>query len=291
MMKKLLYIILSLVLFTVPAVSEQVGGLKVVFPSNGCSMILDNIPIETGGGNQYSIQANSGTHHLQMLLVDGTEIFNGDIRVYVGEITTIRPNLSRKQIAQMGTKEAEAYLSEKIRIEDSDIEGRDEKGFSIGVESTHYTGLFNPYTRDDSPIPGYTALASLSGFYSFKITPKWYIKNNLDFTAPSSVPTKFGVTVNSFSVASSLQYKIDRNIIVGAGINYSIWRIPYLSESYFNYISSPGFQVYCDIKPLSSEIGYITRNVMIHRKDGSPYGINDKDVLLNGFYYKYILYL
>ncbi len=91
-------------------------------------------------------------------------------------------------------------------------------------------------------------------------------------------------SVSSFPISLNLKFKANENLLIGAGVNYSLWTWSAPGTSMPAITAGVGYQVFAEIKPISSEIGYIIKN-----GSGSESGI-DFTLASAGLYYKYKFY-
>jgi len=88
-----------------------------------------------------------------------------------------------------------------------------------------------------------------------------------------------------FPIKIGLKGKINQYLFIGTGTNVSFWVFNEKSTSSYTYAGVPGFQVYLEIVPISTEIGYMVKSLKREFREGVV------DYSCSGLYFKYKWYL
>jgi len=258
-MKKTLFFVFMLVILVISASAQEYGKLKIIAPTEDCTIFVDGIQV---GAGTTTIQLKTGEHQVKACFKDGTSFYNGTANIIAGELTTIPVT----------------YMLNKGKVK----EWGEGWGISIGLDNTDYQ-LSSKY-GDQADIIGLQC--DLSLFYSLKITDGLFAEMGSSLLRTYGLydnGTGSKMFITSFPIFLGLKSRWNEDLMFGIGGTYSLWTFYEPGVSSYNVTPAWGYQIYMEIKPISSEIGYIV-------KKGSLRLNIDYELTSAGIYYKYKYY-
>lgn len=260
-MKRIVVFVFLFVIFGSQAFAEGMGMLTLELPEGSNIIFIDNkeyVP----ENNIFNVQLPEGRHSIKVIQSDeDTSVSYDNLNITANNATLIRVPLKEKGVGM---------------------------GFAFGLGGSTYTPstLGDPTTATYTESPQY----DLSWFYCGRL--KKHIYFDIDIClhkTASTIQTDEGTIrkIAVFPVRVGLKGKINNDLMIGTGLNYSFWIFNENSgrTHSFTYPGGPGFQIYVEYLPFSTEFGYMTNNAQVWRDQAiSNYSTG-------GLYVKYKLYI
>lgn len=258
-MKKYLFVILFIGLIGNLSYAEETGTLILNLPAERNMVSIDKIDYNTSS-QIFSIKLPAGNHNIVVSYLDEDTSINFDGIMISKEATTLIQVPFKEKLTRMG--------------------------FAFGMDgATVKSGVYN-----DNSISYFTMSPQfdLSWFYNKELkkdicfdldislyrTPAIIQENNDQKTLLAVFPVKIG-----------LKGKINPYIFIGTGVNVSFWIFNEKNYYSYTYPGWPGFQVYLEIIPISTEIGYMVKTL---KREFTEDIVDDS---CSGLYFKYKWYL
>jgi len=254
------------------ACAQEYGSIKVLPPTEDCIVSIDGVQAGTG---TTTATLTEGMHNVVIVLSDGTTIYNRQIEVKANKVATVAVSYEIQPNSTIQPYGRGFFVRRSVWGKGW--------GISLGVDNTDFSASGGGFSDKEDP----GVQLNLDWFYSWQIYNSFYSELSISlFRTYGTLQnlSRPNTSVVSFPVNVDLKYRVNDNLFLGGGINYSIWS---MSPSVLLITPGIGYQVFIEIKQISSEIGYIVKN-------GSAYAYaNGRDVSLEsaGIYYKYKFYL
>jgi hypothetical protein len=298
-MKKSLVSFMVLLLFALivlPAYAQEYGTVTVMPPTEDCEVFIDGIQLGLGTTTS---KIKEGTHNVVVNLKDGTPLYNEQVEIVAKEVATINVSYELKKKSKLtpvnepgknkitpskGNQGDSDLVKEAMNRENLNIkEWGAGWGLSIGADNTNYTisGLGQSETLDLG------AQLNFDWFYAWKLSEALYTELSISLLRTyGGFKNANGTTtqVAAAPISLNVKFKANENIMLGGGINYSLWSWTAPGASMPSVTAGIGYQIFTEIKPISSEIGYIIKNGSFANS-----GV-DFTLASAGIYYKYKLY-
>jgi hypothetical protein len=204
--------------------AQEYGRIKVLPPTEDCEVMIDGIQVGTG---TTSTRIAAGMHNVVVNLKDGTPLYKEQVEVIADEIATVAVSYELKKKNKSEPESGKVSIkSKKDRSDEQDEEPAKEWGegfgLSIGADNTNYTIA----ALGDSETLDLGGQLDLSLFYAGKLGEGIYgeVSGSLLRTYGSfdnGAGTKTSVT--AFPICLDLKFKVNENMMLGAGVNYSYW--------------------------------------------------------------------
>lgn len=277
MLKKAFFLLLLLLLISRSQASAAgYATIKVMAPTKGCIVYIDNMAMEMDKNNVVTAWVLAGSHKISVTLMDDTPIFKKMVNVKEGEINVVNVSYEIKH----GHKEA---FQEEESAEYVGKEWGTGWGISLGADNTNYQPSITGYSETiDIGMQG-----DISLFYTGEIKHGTYFDFSTSFLRSSgSFHNAAGSTtfVTANPICIGLKFNIDHIFRIGVGFNYSIWQMS--ADGPIDVTPGIGYQIYAEVQPIFSEFGYIIKNGYISDAGGVSLNLTSA-----GVYYKYKIYL
>lgn len=272
----------------------ELGSTKIMLPTSGCIIKVDDIPVEAGNNDHINVQVEPGYHHVNVAYTDGIRLYDGTIKVNSNNETIVRPDIPDELLNKIDAEKAKKYLKEKNDAETYDTDYYPgAMGISLGMDGSNVTGILeilgaSPFGGSSHiSSAGYSSLYVLSFFNVWKLDNKWY--TDIDIGVMSNTAPEKSSILFAYYLGYGLKYKPNNFLMFGIRPIISEWSGTSYGE-YVNSVPGTGIQIFFEIMPLSTEIGYVSRYVEKAMSGGLP-GLSAPNDTFSGIYFKYKIFL
>lgn len=261
-MKKLVLFLVFLFCAVSVALAEGTGNLMIALPNNECQVILDNKVLDIGGKAIISEKVPVGLHSLVVKFTEeDTSVEYNDFSVAENLDTFINVPFKEKGVGA---------------------------GFGVGIDGANYRFVgVNGDTSQYELSPQY----DLTWFYTAPIRHHCYFDFSVSLGRPTSdiqVGGEKKPILAVLPIQVGVKYKVNKYLMFGYGINYSIWSFGALDKINTSWHSGVfGYQIKFEILPISTEIGYTLKTQRIYGANSEEFA----DYISSGLYFMYKLYL
>jgi hypothetical protein len=247
------YLMMFFVLFMyISAFAEGTGTLILNLPDTQCQIYINGAAVDITKGKVITKKLSAGVYDIKVKLVD-EDTYAEYTGVVIGENETTLINVPWKE------KGAGS-------------------GFGFGLDASKLLEDKKDYFEFG---PQY----DISWFYSTPIARRSYFDMDISLYRPAKViqsNSGSGTLLAIFPFKFSIKNKINNDLMFGCGINTSIW-VFNEKVDLARFTHQVGYQVFLEILPISTEIGYMIKNVTINSLES--------DDQASGLYVKYRLYI
>ncbi len=259
-MRKYCLIVLLLWFICGVSYSEEQGELKLSLPVEKCKVNIDGMDY-MADSSVFSKAIPIGKHVVTVYLLDeDTSVAYEEVIIATNEATLITVPLKEKGVGM---------------------------GFAAGMDNA--TLLSSAYGDNSVPYNTMSPQFDVSWFYSAPIKKHIYFDLDISlYRSPAVIQDNADrkELLAVFPVKVSLKGKVNKDLIIGWGINYSAWIFnEKIGEAFHYNLGGPGFQVFAEIIPISTEIGFMVKTLK------REYLHDVVDYSSSGLYIKYKLYI
>ncbi len=283
--RNVFYAGIILLCFSSFSFGADLGAVKIMLPDPGCIVLADGVSIETRGDDHSSVLLEPGYHNIKVEYQDGTTLYNGAVKVNSNNTTIVRPEIPDELFDRIGAAKVEQYLQGKKYAEMNDTDYfPGQIGIREGFDNSKAVGVINEvFSGGSYSSSNYSSLMlDLSFFSRWKLANKLYADVELGIMSPCVL--KGAAELQSAYVGFGMAYKYGGRLMLGFRPILSAWRVP---NRFSQSELSTGFQLFIEIIPISTEIGFVSRYIVAAPAVSSAVNAHPPHMTLDGFYFKY----